>query len=675
MKLPCIFIFLLLSIIFLGSGNNCSKEFHSSGLSRGVSGKKKALIISISEYQDKGFKKLDGPPNDLILLNDALHYQGFEESDIIVLKENQATRTAILKGLEQLKENTSKGDIIFIHYSGHGQQIVDFHNDEDDGLDECLVPYDAIAKYDNTYKGEKHIIDDDFGVIINEIRTKAGKNGNVVVSVDACYSGTITRGNFETAVRSGPKNNLNLKNVNVIKATGIYEGSLKSRGDDNDMANYVVFSACNANEEDHETYVGNTIYGPLSYAMHKAMKNSKPGMTYRLFFDIIKKEICNLCKQTPQLEGDADVSLFSGNVVEQKPFYEVTAEGNYVSINAGTIMGIFAETEVTFYPKGTTDPRTSIPVATGIVIQSGELVSQIKLNSDVKPSIINDTWAFITKRSFGDLRINVLIDNLGNPSLENNIKSELQKYKIINIVSDNPDLLICNNAGKDTIYIKIASENHILRKVSLNENDLSTKITDSVRNFSAAKYINSMNLNCPEIQFTAEIIPIVPILAYENPCKISFKVDKTENKFTNGNNIVFDSGGYFNFKITNTGKAAFYFNILNITSSGKIEQKIPRPRNKKQITDDCRKISPGNFTEITIRCGPPYGRDIWKIIASAVPLNFEEILATRGTETKRTKDPLELLFADIISSRGPEGPVSSETVTTYELVCYVQPKK
>ena len=59
---------------------------------------------------------------------------------------------------------------MYVHYSGHGQQMTDVHNDEKDGLDECWIPYDACRKASATYHGEKHLTDDELNVYLNAIR-------------------------------------------------------------------------------------------------------------------------------------------------------------------------------------------------------------------------------------------------------------------------------------------------------------------------------------------------------------------------------------------------------------------------------------------------------------------------------------------------------------------------
>ena len=81
-----------------------------------------------------------------------------------------------------------------IHYSGHGQQIFDDNGEEIDGKDEALVPYDAWVRYNNNYKGEHHFRDDELGSYITKFRNKLSANGQLLLLLDSCHSGSSTRG-------------------------------------------------------------------------------------------------------------------------------------------------------------------------------------------------------------------------------------------------------------------------------------------------------------------------------------------------------------------------------------------------------------------------------------------------------------------------------------------------
>ena len=85
-----------------------------------------------------------------------------------------------------------KGDIVYFHYSGHGQQVEDcdpkkFKNlkhivkDEFDGFDEALALYNAPIDFYEGYDFSAHLIDDQLDYFITKIETILGPNGHIVM--------------------------------------------------------------------------------------------------------------------------------------------------------------------------------------------------------------------------------------------------------------------------------------------------------------------------------------------------------------------------------------------------------------------------------------------------------------------------------------------------------------
>ena len=127
--------------------------------------KKRALLVGISKYRANGrtaWGNIHGK-EDVDSLAPALTKKGFA---VTTLVNEQATYQGIVSSLKGLISETQKGDIVFIHFSCHGQPVEDgllkgYPKDEKDGYDEAIVPIDAGKVYSpNGYKGEKHLIDD-----------------------------------------------------------------------------------------------------------------------------------------------------------------------------------------------------------------------------------------------------------------------------------------------------------------------------------------------------------------------------------------------------------------------------------------------------------------------------------------------------------------------------------
>lgn len=162
--------------------------------------KKRALLIGISHYPQTTrnnpctWTNIHGS-NDVRLLRGTLQKQGFR---ITTLTNAQATASHIRRALKRLCQQAAKGDMVVIHFSGHGQPFEDLSGDEADGWDEAIVPYDAKKCYNRTYTGRCHIIDDELERYINSLRTTVGPRGFVYVVLDACHMGGASRDESET---------------------------------------------------------------------------------------------------------------------------------------------------------------------------------------------------------------------------------------------------------------------------------------------------------------------------------------------------------------------------------------------------------------------------------------------------------------------------------------------
>lgn len=242
---------------------------------------KRALVIGLGEQQDKAWNKINGD-KDVPLVQGMLKSAGFKS--VTALVNRQAPKTGIVGAFKRLTVSCKQGDVVYVHYSGHGQQMTDVHNDEKDGLDECWIPYDAFRKVSATYHGEKHLTDDELNVYLNAIRHKIGAKGKLLVVIDACHSGDGTRGDNDEVVR-GVEDTLVVDSLN---GRGLYETfeMLKSlfMGDNdkekiiNDKAKplaerWITLSACRSDQVNVE--MKSPAVGKLTYALWTEQKKSE----------------------------------------------------------------------------------------------------------------------------------------------------------------------------------------------------------------------------------------------------------------------------------------------------------------------------------------------------------------------------------------------------------------
>lgn len=151
---------------------------------------KRSLIIGIGEYKDPAWTRINAD-NDIEYISKILNFYKFKE--LTVLRNSQATKQAIIQEFDSLIDRCGKGDVVYVQFSGHGQRMLDLNGDEDDGFDESWVPYDAYYECCMEDSGDKHLVDDEIYQMLTGLREKIGETGQILVVVDACYSGDSTR--------------------------------------------------------------------------------------------------------------------------------------------------------------------------------------------------------------------------------------------------------------------------------------------------------------------------------------------------------------------------------------------------------------------------------------------------------------------------------------------------
>ena len=111
---------------------------------------KYALCITVGNYQSVSRNIWDktSANNDWELIKKILPLKGFSNEKIYLLKDSDATKLKIESGLDNLKEKVSTGDNVLIYVSALGELLVDDNGDEADGLDEAIVPYNAVYSAD-----------------------------------------------------------------------------------------------------------------------------------------------------------------------------------------------------------------------------------------------------------------------------------------------------------------------------------------------------------------------------------------------------------------------------------------------------------------------------------------------------------------------------------------------
>lgn len=206
---------------------------------------------------------------DINLLSPILKKQGFSLTSVI---DEQATYQNITTQLTSFIKKTKKGDVVYLHFSTHGQPVEDMDGDEEDGWDEAIVPIDAYKLYKRgVYEGKNHLLDDLLNQFVEKLREKIGAEGFLYVVIDACHAGTSSRANDETV--RGTKVGFTYNNK-VFKPSTQKKSHYKMESSPK-MSHVLFLEACRPDQINTEIMVAGKRCGPLSYHIAKALAAKK----------------------------------------------------------------------------------------------------------------------------------------------------------------------------------------------------------------------------------------------------------------------------------------------------------------------------------------------------------------------------------------------------------------
>lgn len=273
---------------------------------RGIESRKLyALLVGIDKYPNPNHC-LQGCVNDITAIEEYLN-ERFDKEEyqlhLQTLKDEQATREAIINGFRNHLCQAGRDDVVLFYYSGHGSQESapkEFWQIEPDGLDETLVCYDS--RTENGWD----LADKELAKLITEV---GEKDPHITLILDCCHSGSGSRDQMEKAKerrldtdkRSRPLDSFIFKLEDLEKLSGTRDPEKHSTGWKIPTGRHVLLAAC----RDYETakeYPGK-FRGYFSYFLMDTLAKANGKLTYRDLFArtnaIVRSERPD---QSPQLE-------------------------------------------------------------------------------------------------------------------------------------------------------------------------------------------------------------------------------------------------------------------------------------------------------------------------------------------------------------------------------------
>ena len=276
---------------------------------------KRALLVGINTYKNlpsyspslqRNVENLEGAVNDVNNMKNILVGRfGFKDDDILVLRNEQATRSGILNAFDEwLIGGSKEGDIVFFHFSGHGTQVQDQNGDEEDGLDEALCAYEVKPLGATNIVDAGLILDDELSVLFRKLEKRS-----VTAFIDACHSGSVTRSaGGKPVARLEPTPAYRIRYIPVVIESGNARGRsmplpIIPKQPDIPPGQVFLFSSQEHQLSVEKKMPDGTYQGALALGIADWAK-SKGNMTYYALYEHVKDFVKNglQLEQNPQME-------------------------------------------------------------------------------------------------------------------------------------------------------------------------------------------------------------------------------------------------------------------------------------------------------------------------------------------------------------------------------------
>ena len=254
---------------------------------------KKALLIG-NNYTGQPVQ-LMGCINDVNNVSSVLKTKcGFASTTVLT----DATKDAMISGIQWLVSGNRPGDVLFFYYSGHGSTVKDGDGDEKDGRDEVLVPNDYV---------KNGVITDDW--LYTNLASKVTGGVTLWGFTDCCHSGTMCDLKYNLVPNCSVKPGAQRTPYNTKNWTDVFINSLERK--DPLVGNVTLISGCLDNQVSYES-AGQGAFTKCFLAFFS--QTSRFVNNTVKVYELLKYIHCNLKingfpTQVPQLSSARPISL------------------------------------------------------------------------------------------------------------------------------------------------------------------------------------------------------------------------------------------------------------------------------------------------------------------------------------------------------------------------------
>jgi hypothetical protein len=253
---------------------------------------KRALCVGINDYPLADMD-LKGCVNDAHDWAKVLteHYD-FARSDVTLLLDADATKTAIRQQLGTLLAGAAKGDVLVFTNSSHGTYVGDTSGDEP-SYDEAICPYDTT---------DELLVDDELRELFSGLKPGV----RLTVISDSCFSGTVTRAaELPPTPDDRRRRFLNPKLIGLPEIPEV-RAKAKPRSEQfpQSQMKEVLLSGCSDKQYSYDALINGRYNGAMTATAMGVLARNGYDLTYsRLAKELVQDLKTSNYDQEPQLEG------------------------------------------------------------------------------------------------------------------------------------------------------------------------------------------------------------------------------------------------------------------------------------------------------------------------------------------------------------------------------------
>ncbi len=613
---------------------------------------KRALLIGIDDYKASGVTDLRGCVNDVELMKNILIGKfDVPAENVEVLKDTEATHQKIVDTIRShLIDKAQPGDIVILHYSGHGSQMRDASGDEIDEYDETLVPHDSRTE------GVFDITDDQVNGLLKQL---TAKTKNVTFIFDSCHSGAAIRaGNAVREIQPDDRPPP-LPPDYAISSRSIGEGDADFRLNGSD---YVLISGCLATELSNEAMFNQRRHGVMTWFLAQALQAAGDTSTYRSIMDEVSAEVTHRYpSQQPQLEGPGThLRVFGTDRINPLPYVLARPlDGQTVELEGGKVYGLREGSVLKVYAPGTADFAKAEATATVKLTQVDDFTARAVIEEG--GPVESQSKAVLESVMYGDTSIPVYVGVEAHSSLRN-VAAMLESYPAITLTGSGADARVIVDVGGDGSSITINSGDLelLVPPVSLSADDHVERVVRQVQDI--VHWLTVMDLKSPT-----------------QAIAIEFELQRKDDPAGAAEPRKIPPETQLTYRVHNRDNEPLFVYVLDVSSDGSIALLYP------QVDGAQEELPPKGTLEKTIETFLPEGRDavidVLKVIATTRPINPSVFPqgAIRGAPpppaTRGGQDPLQEFLSTSVraKTRGARPVEVKSWVTTQKSITIRKP--